>query len=190
MCSITITAVSTIKWPMPSDPDYQSEQYKRLKGEEADKVLTQVERHFPDFRKHIKVMEIATPSTMERYTLKNWGNVGGPKQAIGQEMMKRLRARSDWKNLYLCGDSTVLGLGVLPATTSGVGAANMILRDLGMREYLPRPFARQYINLSRGSPGLRRRDRSQRVTGSNAARIARSASTVRKRAVSRGARQV
>ncbi len=151
-CSVTITSVSSITWPRPGDPEYQSEKYQRLKQHEADKVLDRVEKRFPDFRKHIKVMEIATPSTVERYTLKNWGNTGGPKQMIGQEMMKRLKARSDWKNLYQCGDSTVLGLGVLPATTSGVGAANMVLKDMGRKLFYPRSFTRQYINFIKGKP--------------------------------------
>ncbi len=172
-CSVTITAVSTIDWPRPWDPEYQSEDYKRMKEEEADKLLDRVEKRFPDFKKHIKVMEIATPTTTERYTLKNWGNVGGPKQMIGQDMMKRARARSDWKNLYLCGDSTVMGLGVLPATISAVGAANMVLQDMGLEEYEHRPFSRQYVNLVKARPWTPAPDPSEPITEASARRMAR-----------------
>ena len=56
-------------------------------------------------------MIVGTPTTIERYLLKNGGAVGGPKNAIGQEMLKRLHARSEWKNLYVCGDSTVMATG-------------------------------------------------------------------------------
>jgi len=171
--SVTITVVSKEKWPRPWDPEYRSEEYHRKKEAEAEKVLAQLEKYIPGFRKHIKFMEIGTPSTVERYTLKNWGNVGGPKQMIGQEMMKRLKARSDWKNLYLCGDSTVMGLGVLPATVSGVGAANMVLRDFHKLEYKPRRFSRQYVNFVRGKSWVPVPDPSESISDESAARLAR-----------------
>ena len=171
--AVTIAVVTKDKWPRPWDPEYQSEEYQRKKQEAADGVLSQLEKYFPDFRRYIKVMEIGTPSTMERFTLKNWGNVGGPKQMIGQEMMKRLRARSEWKNLYLCGDSTVMGLGVLPATVSGVGAANMVLRDFGKLEYKPRRFHREYIRYVKGSPWTPVPDPAEPITTPSARRLAR-----------------
>lgn len=162
-----------IKWPRPSDPAYQSEEYKRLKEQETEKLLDRTEKYLPNLRKHIRVMEVGTPSTIERYTLKNWGNVGGPKQMMGQEMMKRLHARSEWENLYLCGDSTVMGVGVPSATISGVGAANVILRDLGMEEYRPRSFTRQYVNLMKGKPWAPAPDLSEPITPASAMRLAR-----------------
>jgi len=172
-CSMTITAVSTQEWPRPGDPAYQSEEYKQKKEQEAEKVLDRLGKRFPNLRKNIKFMEIGTPSTIERYTLKSWGNVGGPKQMLGQDMMKRLKARSDWKNLYLVGDSTVMGLGVLPATTSGVGAANMVLKDVGLEEYKPRSFPRQFIRFIEGRPWTREPDPMEPITQESAMRMAR-----------------
>jgi len=172
-CSVTITAVSTLEWPRPTDPAYQSEEYKQMKEQETEKVLDRLKPRFPNLRKHIKSMEIGTPSTIERYTLKNWGNIGGPKQMLGQDMMKRLKARSDWKNLYLVGDSTVMGLGVLPATTSGIGAANMVLKDLGLEGYTPRSFPRQFIHFIEGKPWSPGPDRLQPITEDSAMRMAR-----------------
>lgn len=172
--SMTVVKPSIkVKWPHPSDPAYQSEEYKRLKEQEANKLLDRVEKYLPNLRKHIRVMDIGTPSTIERYTLKNWGNVGGPKQMMGQEMINRLHARSEWENLYLCGDSTVMGVGIPSTTISGVGAANMILRDLGMEEYRPRAFARQYINLIEGKPWTPVPDPSEPITPASAMRLAR-----------------
>ena len=171
--SITISAVSTLKWPRPWDPSYQSEAYKKQKEQEAEKILERLKPRFPDLRRHIQSMDIGTPSTIERYTLKNWGNVGGPKQMLGQHMMKRLKARSDWKNLYLVGDSTVLGLGVLPATTSAVGAANTVLKDLGMAEYRPRSFAKQFVRFVEVRPWEAAPDPLAPITEASAKRIAR-----------------
>ena len=135
-------------------------------------VLDHIEMYYPGFRQHIKVMEIATPSTVERFAMKNWGCVGGPKQAIGQEMLNRPHARSDWKNLYLCGDSTVMGIGVVAATASGIGAANMVLKDLGMPQFAPKRFPRQYINFVQGRPWTPVPDPAEPITDTSARRLA------------------
>jgi prolycopene isomerase len=132
-------------WPSPQSPEYRSEGYQEQKKAEAQRMLDQIEHHFPGFCSHIETLIIGTPTTIERYLLKNWGAVGGPKNMIGQQMLKRLHARSEWKNLYVCGDSTVMATGAPATVVSGVGAANMILRDLHKREYDSRRFPHQYV---------------------------------------------
>ncbi|MGA2489396.1 MAG: NAD(P)-binding protein [Anaerolineales bacterium] len=134
-------------WPHPDDPRYQSADYEAQKQHEAGRMLDQIEGHIPGFRQHIRNLIIGTPSTIERFLLKNGGAVGGPKNQIGQEMLKRLHARSEWKNLYFCGDSTVMGTGAPATTVSGVGAANVILRELRLPEYDAHKFSKQYVNL-------------------------------------------
>jgi prolycopene isomerase len=134
-------------WPHPQDPGYRSEEYEALKQDEAGRMLDQIELHIPGFRKHIRSLIIGTPATIERFLLKNGGAVGGPKNQIGQEMLKRLHARSEWKNLYFCGDSTVMATGAPATTVSGIGAANVILRELHLPEYDSHKFPRQYVNL-------------------------------------------
>ena len=79
--------------------------------------------------------------------------------------MKRLRAKSEWENLYDCGDSTAMGEGMVATTISGVSAANMVLRDLGLPEYLPRSFPRKYVNYVEGKAGRLRRIRKLRYSG-------------------------
>jgi len=146
LCSVTVTAVSSEKWPRPWEPEYRSEDYRRRKQAAADALLERVESVIPGITDHIRVLEVGTPTTLERFTLKNWGNIGGPKQMIGQDLFNRPPARTEWANLYMCGDSTVMGLGVLPATTSAVGAANLVLRDLGEAEYMPGAAPRQRVH--------------------------------------------
>ena len=169
---MTVVQPSQLEWPRPSDPAYRSEAYLRQKDEEANKLLDQVEKQFPGLRKHIRVMDVGTPSTIERFTLKNWGAVGGPKQMMGQELMKRLHARSEWENLYQCGDSTVMGVGIVATTVSGIGAANMVLRDLGMQEYRSKEFSREYIRLIEGKPWTPLPDPAQPIVPEVAARLA------------------
>ena len=67
---------------------------------------------------------------------------------LGQQMLNRLHARSEWKNLYVCGDSTVMATGAPTVVVSGVGAANVILRDLHKLDYHARKFKRQNVHLS------------------------------------------
>jgi prolycopene isomerase len=132
-------------WPHTDDPRYQSPEYEAQKRREAERMLDQIEYHIPGFRGHINTLIIGTPSTIERYLLKNGGAVGGPKNQIGQEMLKRLHARSEWKNLYFCGDSTVMATGAPATVVSGVGAANMVLRDLRKPEYDAHKFHKQFV---------------------------------------------
>jgi len=173
--SMTIMAPSkTSSQPQRFGSEYQSEEYYRRKREEAEKVIDDLERmYFTNLRKNILCMEAATPATLERFTLKNWGNIGGPKLSKDQFFMNRLKARSDWKNLYLCGDSTTMGEGVVSTTTSGVGAANVVLRDMGLPEYRPRPFARQYLNYVEGKAWTPPPHPDVPITAGSAVRLAR-----------------
>jgi phytoene dehydrogenase-like protein len=152
---------------------YQSEEYYERKQEEAEKVIDDLERmYFTGLKKNIVCMEAATPATLERFTLKNFGCIGGPKLSRNQFLTKRLRARSEWKNLYLCGDSTTMGEGVVSTTVSGVSAANMVLRDLGLPEYLPRVFPRKYIRYVEGRAWTAPPDRRLPLNEKSAARAA------------------
>jgi NADPH-dependent glutamate synthase beta subunit-like oxidoreductase len=171
--SFTVVQPSQVKWPRPWDPNFDRAAYERLKKVEAEKLLDQVETEFPTIRRHIRRMEVGTPTTIERFLLKEKGAVGGPKQMMGQELLKRLHAASEWENLYHCGDSTVMGVGISATTISGVGAANRVLRDLGMEEYKPREFERQYVNLVEPEPWTPVPAPSVPITPEVAARLAR-----------------
>ncbi len=118
-------------------------------------MLDQIEQHFPGFGSHIDTLIVGTPTTIERYLLKNGGAVGGPKNMLGQHMLRRLHAKSEWKNLYVCGDSTVMATGAPATVVSGVGAANRVLRDLHKPEYDSRKFPHQFVQLI--EPPYRRR---------------------------------
>ncbi|NLG27761.1 MAG: NAD(P)-binding protein [Chloroflexi bacterium] len=144
--AITAIAPNMEPWPAPTDPAYRTQAYADHKQQAAEGMLAQIEQHYPGFRAHIRELIVGTPTTIERYLLKNGGAVGGPKNSMGQHMLKRLHARSEWRNLYICGDSTVMATGAPATVVSGVGAANVILRDLSMRDYDTRPFAAQFVH--------------------------------------------
>jgi prolycopene isomerase len=173
----SITALCStggIEWPKPTDPDYQSEEYKKLKEEFAQKTIELLDKKFPGLKDNIIVMDMATPSTIEHYTLKNGGNIGGPKQAIGQHLMNRLHARSEFKNLYCVGDSTVMGEGVVSASVSAVGAVNMILEDSKpkRKRYKVGKYKKQYINYVKGQYREPMPDIADKLDETTASRVA------------------
>lgn len=110
--------------------------YQQRKDEEKQRLLAVLARRFPTIRQHVRFAEVATPRTIERYCLKNGGAVAGPKQMLGQHMFKRLHIRTEWKNLYCCGESTVMGTGTPTVTTSGLSAANAVLRKRGLEPFV------------------------------------------------------
>jgi prolycopene isomerase len=119
------------EWGGADQDDYQSK-----KKEEQARLIAVLEKRFPGFTSAVKFAEIATPRTIERYTNKNGGAVAGPKQMLGQHMFKRQHTRTKWDNLFCCGESTVMGTGTPTVTTSGLSAANAVLKKLGMKPYV------------------------------------------------------
>ncbi len=170
--SLTVIAPTDLKWPRPDDRFYQSEEYNTLKEKEANVALERMEKWiFPNIREHIVSMDIATPATLERYTRKAYGHVGGPKLTMKQHFFNRLKAKSEWENLYCAGDSTSMGEGVVATCVSGVGAANTVLRDMGMPEFKPRQYSKQYVNIIKGKPWIETPDPSEPIVEESAKRI-------------------
>ena len=133
-------------WPKPGEPEYHSEDYELSKLRQANLILDKIENNIPNFRKGIHMLHIATPSTIERYTLKNGGCVGGPRQRIGQDLSNRLHAKTEWKNLYACGDSTTMGMGLPAVTVSGFAVANVILREYKKNSYKDKEIKDKFVS--------------------------------------------
>lgn len=110
--------------------------YSLKKKKEQDRLIEVLEKRFPNIRDAVRYAEVATPKTIERYNMKNGGAVAGPKQMLGQHMFKRLHTRTEWDNLFCCGESTVMGTGTPTVTTSGLTAANALLKKLGQEPFV------------------------------------------------------
>lgn len=134
-------------------PTFQSwnaendEEYRYKKAQEQERLIAVMENRFPGFTKAVRYAEIATPRTIERYTMKNGGAVAGPKQMLGQHMFHRLHTRTEWDNLFCCGESTVMGTGTPTVTTSGLSAANALLKKLGMEPFVYQKDMKNYVRL-------------------------------------------
>jgi NADPH-dependent glutamate synthase beta subunit-like oxidoreductase len=172
--SITAMGTSKVDWPRPRDRFYRSEEYMKLKEEEMERVLNVLQDNYmPNLKENIISIDVGTASTIENYTLKYKGNIGGPKITTEQFFFNRLKARSEWKNLYCVGDSTAMGEGVISVTMSGVGAANMILKDRGLLTYRGREFPKHYVNMIEGKPWTPTPDPAEPITEESAMRIGR-----------------
>ena len=119
--------------------------YEQMKAKELDRLISVMERRFSGFKAALRYAEIATPCTIERYTMKNGGAVAGPKQMMGQHMLHRLHTRTEWDNLFCCGESTVMGTGTPTVTTSGISAANAVLKKLGKEPFVYREGMKNYV---------------------------------------------
>ena len=145
----TIMAIGpTFKeWPKGFKNNYSTEKYREMKEVEKNRVLDVLEKRFPGFKENLCYVEISTPTTLNRYVLKEKGSVAGPKQKLGQHMMKRLKSKSEVDSLFNCGESTVMGTGTPAVTISGISAANLILRELGMEEFEYKENMKNYVNI-------------------------------------------
>jgi phytoene dehydrogenase-like protein len=97
--------------------------WEREKDACLEKVLGKAERVFPGLTRRMTYCEVATPSTLERYTR----NRGGA--AYGWDQIPYLsRVRHGISNLHLVGHWAESGGGVLAAAYSGMRIAARILR--------------------------------------------------------------
>lgn len=121
--------------------------YEAQKDEETKRLLAMLEKRFPGFTHKMAHCELATPHTIERYTMKNGGAVAGPKQMLGQHLLKRQSIRTRWDTLFCCGESTTMGTGTPTVTTSGIAAANAVLKQQGLAPFVWRPDMTNYVHV-------------------------------------------
>ncbi len=104
-------------------PKRETKEYNKKKKEFAEKLIQKAEKIIPNLSKHIDVLEIATPRTMERYTSIPEGALYSFDQSIE---IKRPYFKTPIRGLYLVGASTFPGGGIEGSTISGIICANDI----------------------------------------------------------------
>ncbi|HEY3321534.1 MAG TPA: NAD(P)/FAD-dependent oxidoreductase [Planctomycetota bacterium] len=92
------------------------ELYSKHKSEWYEQSAAAVSRIVPDFRQHVKNIDVFTPRTIERFT----GHVNG---AVYGSTNKTGDGRTDLENLFLCGTDQGF-LGIVGALLSGIMMAN------------------------------------------------------------------
>ena len=127
--------------------ELEGEAYLQKKAQETERLISVLEKRFPEIRPAMRSSELATPKPIERYNMKNGGAVAGPKQMLGQHMFKRLQTSTEWDNLFCCGESTVMGTGTPTVTTSGLTAANVLLKKLGKEPFVYQKDMKNYVRI-------------------------------------------
>jgi prolycopene isomerase len=105
------------------------EEYKKQKEIFADILIKKAEGVIPNFSSYIKVIETATPLTMERYTGNYKGAIYGWSQTVSQSGSNRLKNKTPIKNLYLAGAWTQPSGGIKGVMQSGIIVSNKILEN-------------------------------------------------------------
>lgn len=101
-------------------------------GEEEDRVadilIKRTEKVIPNLSKHILVKDIATPRTMEKYSLNTQGATSGWAGTLSN-FPNRPEPRTPVKGLYLTGHWTTHGASVGSVALSGYKVAQMVMSE-------------------------------------------------------------
>ncbi len=106
-----------------------SEQYKHKKQQVAETIFKRLEKTIPGITQEIEYYEVATPKTINRYTLNPRGSVYGFAQIPKQAGIFRIPNKSPIKNLYFASAWANPGGGFTGAIWSGWACAKEILTN-------------------------------------------------------------
>lgn len=101
--------------------------WRSAKRDCTERILGAIAARLPDFRAHVKLIEVGTPQTMMRYTANSDGALYGWELSPSQIGPGRLAVDAPIPGLYLAGHWTQPGGGVYGVVTSGLLAARAIL---------------------------------------------------------------
>ena len=114
--------VFTTLLPFDVEADWRAakERYRVL-------IMEALEKKIPNLGSHVKVMEVGTPKTMQRYTHNSYGALYGWALTPAQIGPGRPSATTPIPGLHLAGHWTQPGGGIYGVVTSGILAARAVL---------------------------------------------------------------
>ncbi len=107
-----------------------SAEYRKAKEEFGASIIRRTETILPGLSDAVEVRLFATPLTHERYLNRYKGSYG-PMLHPGQNILQKPQNCTAVRDLYMTGDSTFPGQGVIAVTYSGVSCASYLARKLG-----------------------------------------------------------
>jgi phytoene dehydrogenase-like protein/ferredoxin-NADP reductase len=123
---VVITLIARADPWLALDP----EQYAVTKTRVADRVIALAERIAPDIRKHIEVVEVATPLTNARYTGNVAGSIIGFNDTFKGTGLVRMPGRGPLDGLYFSSAWVNIGGGYEPSIYSGYMTSREVLKDM------------------------------------------------------------
>jgi C-3',4' desaturase CrtD len=106
------------------------EHYRDKKTEVENFIFTQLEQNLQGFdRTKIIYKASATPKSWQDWTLRKFGRVGGLPNTMDKNVFDLIGSETDFKGLYLVGDTVYPGQGIAGVTLSGQNAVHRILQN-------------------------------------------------------------
>jgi len=99
------------------------------KAELEKLIISELEKLKIIPEKDILYLHSSTPKSWERWTQREWGFVGGYPQYMRVKPWQMLDARLDHQGVYLCGDTTYPGQGIVGVCLSGILAYEKMKSD-------------------------------------------------------------
>ena len=134
--SLVVLGFGNKKWNnfwKTGDGKKKSIDYRKLKKDLIQRLISTVEKIIPNLSKHIVLKRLATPFTFERFNLSTDGSWYGP------EYNQKLPSfKSPIKNLFFAGSNVNSG-GVTIAMSSGMSTGKYLLKKIE-RDYLKKSF--------------------------------------------------
>jgi len=124
---ICLTSILPYDWKDGWHEQESYAKYRALKEESAMVLIKRAEKYLPGLSRHIEVMEVGSPRTMEHFTLNPRGTIFGWDNVPEQSLLKRLKQDTPIPNLFLAGAWTFPGGGQSAVISSGLSAAQKIL---------------------------------------------------------------
>lgn len=120
-----------------TDKNYErGKAYRDFKNDYADILITRVEKSLNiNIKKHIEVLEIATPITYWRYTGNRDGSIMGASPTDKNIKNKLAHYKTPVKNLFLGGHWAEYGGGMPMAVKAASNASLMILEEIKKDEF-------------------------------------------------------
>ncbi|HUJ19675.1 MAG TPA: NAD(P)/FAD-dependent oxidoreductase [Nitrospirota bacterium] len=110
--------------------------YREFKEQYAQVLISRVEKAMGvDLRKHIEVMEVATPVTYWRYSRNRGGTTMGQKPTMKNITSRVAHYHTPVKNLLLGGHWAEYGGGVPIAVKAAANASLLILQEMKKKEF-------------------------------------------------------
>ena len=125
-------------WEKFSD---DKEKYNAEKERVSGIILDRIEKEFPDFRKHIEILQIATPMTMRRYTGNPDGAIYGACQRVSQAHINRFPNYIKNLNLYFTGAWVTPGGGISGVIVSATEITSLILKKYKIKNQFQNIFS-------------------------------------------------
>ena len=123
----------------PSSIDYweglSNKEYLEKKKEDGEKLISKLEKLFPNLSQHILHKEIGSPKTHKRFLSRNKGSYGPIPSMRLPGLLPMPFNTTKIKGLYCVGDSCFPGQGLNAVAFSGYACAHIIGTKLGINKW-------------------------------------------------------